>query len=138
MGRAQVILLDTHALVWADNDLKKLGSRSRALIERMWARAAVAVSALSFWEVALLEAGRRLTLPAPCAQWRAELLASGLEEIPVDGVIALRATGLGGLPGDPVDRLIVATALERGATLVTADARLLGWSHPLERHDARR
>lgn len=137
MGRAQVILLDTHALIWADNDLKKLGTRSRALIERMWGRGAVAVSALSFWEVAMLEAGGRLTLPVPCAQWRAEVLASGVEEIPVDGVIALRAAGLGGLPGDPVDRLIVATALERGAALLTADERLLGWRHALERHDAR-
>jgi hypothetical protein len=33
--------------------------------------------------------------------------------------------------------LIVATALERGATLLTADERILGWKHTLVRHDAR-
>ena len=43
-----------------------------------------------------------------------------------------------GRDGDPIDRLIVATALERGATLVTADEWLLGWRGTLERHDARR
>lgn len=35
--------------------------------------------------------------------------------------------------GDPIDRLIVATALERGAALLTADEGLLGWKHTLER-----
>jgi PIN domain nuclease of toxin-antitoxin system len=59
-------------------------------------------------------------------------------EIPVDGAIGIRAAGLGSLPSDPIDRLIVATALERGAALLTADERLLSWKHPLERHDARR
>ncbi|MEW5863448.1 MAG: PIN domain-containing protein [Pseudomonadota bacterium] len=49
----------------------------------------------------------------------------------------MRAVGLGGLPGDPVDRLIVATALRHGAALVTADERPLGWRHPMVRHDAR-
>ncbi|TXF10635.1 type II toxin-antitoxin system VapC family toxin [Pelomicrobium methylotrophicum] len=132
-----MILLDTHALVWADSDVKKLGRRSRGLIERLWSRGEVAVSALSFWEVAVLQAARRLDLPMPAAQWRTELLDGGLKEVPVDGAIALRAAGLGALPGDPIDRLIVATALERGAALMTADEGLLGWEHALKRHDAR-
>jgi PIN domain nuclease of toxin-antitoxin system len=133
-----VIVLDTHALVWATTDDRRLGRRSRALIDRMWARGEVAVSALTFWEAALLQASRRIALPSTVAQWRGERLEAGLEEIPVDGTIAVRAAGLGGLPGDPVDRLIVATALERGAALLTADERLLGWDHSLERQDARR
>jgi PIN domain nuclease of toxin-antitoxin system len=41
------------------------------------------------------------------------------------------------LPYDPADRLIIATALAQGAALMTADERLLGWGHALERHDAR-
>jgi PIN domain nuclease of toxin-antitoxin system len=133
-----VILLDTHALVWAAADDRKLGRRSRRLIEKHWAEGEVLACALSFWEVALLHDSGRIELPLPAAQWRAQRLDSGLGEIPVDGAIAIRAAGLGGLPGDPIDRLIVAAALERGATLVTADQRLLGWEHALERHDARR
>jgi PIN domain nuclease of toxin-antitoxin system len=66
------------------------------------------------------------------------LLAAGLLELPVDGNVGIRAVGLGGLPNDPVDRLIVATALHHDAALVSADERLLGWDHPLVRHDARR
>jgi PIN domain nuclease of toxin-antitoxin system len=132
-----VIVLDTHALVWADTDQKKLGRRSRSLIDRQWALGAVAVSALTFWEVALLQHSGRLELPLPVDQWRTEILEGGVEEIPIDGAIAIRAAGLGGLPGDPIDRLIVAAALERGAALLTADDRILGWKHALPRHDAR-
>jgi PIN domain nuclease of toxin-antitoxin system len=133
-----VIVLDTHALVWADTDVKKLGQRSRSLIDRLWARGEVAVSALTFWEVAVLQHAGRLDLPLPADRWRSELLDGGIAEIQVDGAICIRAAGLGGLPGDPIDRLIVATALERGAAILTADERLLSWKHPLERHDARR
>jgi PIN domain nuclease of toxin-antitoxin system len=133
-----VIVLDTHVLAWADNDERRLGRKARALIDRLWARGEVAACAMSFWEVALLQARGRLELPTTVDEWRGQLLAAGLLELPVDGNVGIRAVGLGGLPDDPVDRLIVATALHNGAALVSADERLLGWDHPLVRHDARR
>jgi len=132
-----VIVLDTHVLAWADNDERKLGRKSRALIDRLWGRGEVAVCAMSFWEVALLQARGRLELPCTADEWRGQLLAAGLLELPVDGNVGIRAVGLGGLPDDPADRLIVATALHHDAVLVSADERLLGWNHPLVRHDAR-
>jgi PIN domain nuclease of toxin-antitoxin system len=124
-------------LVWADGDERKLGRKAKALLNRLWGSGQVAVCALSFWEAALLHARGRIALPAAPDEWRGELLDGGLVELAVDGNVAVRAVGLGGLPGDPVDRLIVATALHHGAALVTADERLLGWRHPMVRHDAR-
>jgi PIN domain nuclease of toxin-antitoxin system len=53
-------------------------------------------------------------------------------EIPVDGEIGIRATGLADFHGDPADRLIVATALG-GHQLVTADERILDWPGALGR-----
>jgi PIN domain nuclease of toxin-antitoxin system len=132
-----VIVLDTHVLAWTDFAERKLGRKARALIERLWGRGEVAVCAMSFWEAALLQARGRLELPAAAGEWRGQLLAAGLVELPVDGNAAIRAVGLGGLPNDPIDRLIVATALHHGAALLTADERLLGWDHSLVRHDAR-
>lgn len=43
-----MIVLDTHVRVWAMTDDRRLGPRSRALIDRMWSRGDVAVSALAF------------------------------------------------------------------------------------------
>ena len=132
-----MIVLDTHVLLWADNADRQLGRKTRALIERMWTSDKVAVPAISFWEVGLLHARRRLQLPVAIGDWRDAILTAGVIELPLDGTVAVRALDLAGLHDDPADRFIVATALIHGATLVTADERLLDWRHPLDRHDAR-
>ena len=132
-----MIVLDTHVLAWTDFDERRLGRKAKALIHRLWDGGKVAACAISFWEIALLQARGRIKLPAAVDAWRTQLLAAGLLELPVDGGVAIRAVGLGDLPEDPADRLIVAAALQHGAALMTADDRLLAWSHPLARHDAR-
>lgn len=132
-----MIILDTHVLAWADNDERKLGRKARALINRLWDGNKVAVCAISFWEIALLQSRGRIDLPAAVDEWRAQLLASGLIELPGDGNVGIRAVLFGGLPDDPADRLIVATAVLHRAALLTADERMLAWDHPLVRHDAR-
>ena len=137
MERPEVILLDTHVLLWADSKDRKLGRKTRALIDRSWSTGQVAVAAIVFWEAGMVAARGRLKLPLPLPQWRQSLLAAGLLEFPLDGSVAIRALDLAGLPDDPADRFIVATALERHAALVTADEKLLAWRHGLERHDAR-
>ena len=132
-----MIVLDTHVLVWAANDERRLGRKARALIDQLWAIGKVAVPAIAFWEIGLLQARRRLQLPSPVRAWREAVLAAGVIELPLDGTVAVRALDLAGLHDDPADRFIVATALVHAATLMTADERLLDWRHALERHDAR-
>ena len=132
-----MIVLDTHVLVWAAADDRKLGRKARALINRLWDSGEVAVCAMTFWEIALLQSKGRVRLPTDAGDWRAQRLAAGLVELPVDGAIGIHAVELRGLPDDPADRLIVATALVQRAALMTADDKLLSWPHALERHDAR-
>jgi PIN domain nuclease of toxin-antitoxin system len=131
-----VIVLDTHALLWMDRNDPMLGPQARGLIENTWRSDVVAVSAISFWETALLADRGRIVLPVPAEAWRLDLLQAGLREIPVDGRIALLATRLEGLHRDPADRFIVATSLQLGATLVTADSEILGWAGNLPRQAA--
>ena len=132
-----MIVLDTHVLVWADTDDRKLGRKARGSIDRLWTTGNIAVASISFWEVGLLHARRRLDLPISVREWRDAVLAAGAIELPLDGAIALRALDLTGLHDDPADRFVVATALVHGAALMTADDRLLDWRHSLDRHDAR-
>ena len=133
-----MIVLDTHVLVWAVGDDRKLGRKARAMLDQLWTIGEVAVPAIAFWEVGLLQARRRLQLPSPVREWRDAVLVAGVIELPLDGAIAVRALDLSGLHDDPADRFIVASALVHGATLMTADERLLDWRHALERHDARK
>lgn len=131
------MLLDTHALVWAVSQDKRLGRRTRAALDQQWSTGSIAVSAVSFWEIALLAERGRLRLPKAVDEYRTTVLDAGLVEIGLDGMTAIRAVDLHGLPDDPADRFIVATALTHDAILVTGDERLLAWKHRLERQDAR-
>ena len=132
-----MIVLDTNALVWVTAEDQRLGRKARALVEKSWTAGKLAVPAVAFWEIGLLEARKRLRLPAPVREWRQSLLDAGMIELPLDGVVALRSLDLTGLPDDPADSFIAATALVHGAALMTADEKILNWRHALERHDAR-
>jgi PIN domain nuclease of toxin-antitoxin system len=131
------VLLDTHALIWLDQDLSALGVKARQSADSALHAGGLAVSAISFWEVAMQCAKGRLSMALPTAVWRRDLLGQGLVEIPVDGEIGVMAAQLD-LHGDPVDRIIAATAVLKGATLITADEALLRWAGDLARQDARR
>ena len=132
-----MILLDTHALLWMDTADRRLGRKTRALIERHWARNLVGVSAISFWEAGMLALRERFRPAVPIAEWRISWINAGLIELALDGAVLVRSLEVGALPEDPADRFIAATAIRAEATLVTADERILAWSHPLARHDAR-
>ncbi len=132
-----IVLLDTHALLWLDQDDAALGVEARKGADRALQQSKLAVSAISFWEVAMLLDKGRITMSLPTAAWRRDLLGLGLLEISIDGDIGIAAAQLD-LHGDPADRLIVATAQIKGAVLLTADNALLKWENSLLRFDARR
>jgi len=70
----------------------------------------------------------RLTMQTELDVWRSDLLKTGLLEIPLLGTSAIRAGQLQLFHGDPADPMIVATAIENGATLMTADTKILSWN----------
>jgi PIN domain nuclease of toxin-antitoxin system len=130
-----VILLDTHVALWIATNAT-LGTQTRALLERALADDRLAVSAISFWEIALLVSKKRFETSKAPKVLRTELLDTGIVELPLTGQIAILAVDLQNLHGDPADRFIAATAIAHDATLLTADKRLLDWRHKLKRHNA--
>ncbi len=105
------MILDTHTLLWMDGDDPSLGVLARREIEVAWRAGRVAVSAITFWEVAMLAERGRIVLPVPVDRWRADWLQAGLVEIPVDGHIALVSCHLPAVHRDSAARFIVATAV---------------------------
>lgn len=133
-----MILLDTHTLVWLDEGSKRLGKKSRSRIDAGLENEELAVSSVSFWEIAMLAQKQRLSLITPVSQWMRELLQRGLREIPVTGETGIIAAGLPDFHGDPADRIIVATAVSTSATLITADENILNWNGNIRRRNATR
>ena len=127
-----MVLLDTHALLWLRAGDARLGPRARRVIAGAESEGEVAVSAISFWEVAMLKDKRRIELEESVRSWRRKLLEEGIVEIAINGDLGVRAVRLRDFHADPADRLIVATALA-GHQSVTADRRILDWSGSLNR-----
>ena len=131
------LVLDTNALVWLLERNVRMGPHAVREVDEALRSNRVLMSAASVWEVAMLVGKNRVSLDKPVDQWRIEALQLGIEEVPLDGEIALDSVALSGLHSDPADRFIAATAIKMRATLVTSDARLLAWKGPLACLDAR-
>ena len=130
-----MILLDTHVALWIATDTS-LGKHSRALVEQALTEDGLAISAISFWEISLLISKNRFKTLKTAATLRAELLDTGIVELPLIGPIAILAVHLQNLHGDPADRFIAATAIAHNAILMTADKPLLRWRHKVKRQNA--
>lgn len=131
------LVLDTNALIWLLGEDDRLGRKARTAADAALAEDRLGVSAISFWEVGMLVAKGRIGLTMPLMKWRDRALRQGLIERPVTGEIAIQANALDDFHPDPADRLISATALLLGATLLTSDRAILSWDGPLKRQDAK-
>ena len=130
------IILDTHVLVWLCEGNERLGKKALKLINQASTSEQLAVATISFWEIAMLVEKGRLKMLMKVADFRRKLLTDGLLELPLSGSAAIIAAAFTGFHGDPADRIVVATALEEGAVVVTADQKILSWAGLKDKVDA--
>jgi PIN domain nuclease of toxin-antitoxin system len=123
-----MLVLDTNALLWLSGGSERLGARAREAIQAGIDRGEAAFSAISVWETAILVRKGRYVLGQAVEAWRADLIAVGLVEASLDGLVAAQAVALEDLHDDPADRFIAALSLRHGATLVTSDDKVIGWA----------
>lgn len=116
-----MILLDTCAILW----LAQGGGRLKQMtLERIDKEPVVAVSAISALEIAVKQQKGKPALAIPAEEWwRRAVNHHRIEVISLTAETMIRATGLPAIPGDPADRFIIATALERSVSVVTSDSR---------------
>ena len=122
------IICDTHVLLfWADAP-HKLSAAAREAFEAGMAEGTLACADITLWEIGMLLARGRLVLPPGGASIRSYvddiLLAAGVEVLAITPEIAELAQDSAFVHGDPADRLIAATAIAYGGTLISADEKL--------------
>lgn len=112
------ILLDTHLLLWAVSEPRKLPTEARRWIDE----SEVFVSAAAIWEVSIEASLGKLA--ADPAQLLAEIEPAGFELLPVTGHHAAAVAQLPALHNDPFDRILVAQAKTEPLLLLTNDSAL--------------
>jgi len=129
------LLLDTHVLVWLLTDSDRISAAVYDQIERAAAQDLLCVSAITPWEIAMIVAKGRLVLARDVGDWvDAALSLPGIHLEPLSSAIAVASTRLpptrlsGQVHPDPADRILIATARNLDATLVTADERMLDYA----------
>jgi PIN domain nuclease of toxin-antitoxin system len=124
-----VIVLDTHILIWWVNQSDRLRAGTLERIETE--PDAVAVCAISLWEIAKLVQMARLQLSIPVEDWIEQALAyPKVVVVPLSPAIAVESTRLPQpFHKDPADELIVASARVLSCPLVTYDGKILNYPH---------
>jgi PIN domain nuclease of toxin-antitoxin system len=117
------LLLDTHIWFWSVVTPERLAGRLSRVINdahnELW------ISPISTWEIVLLhEKGRLKLIDGPESWVQKAMSLAPLHEAPLTNEIALATRSIGLPHRDPADRLLLATALIHGLTLVTADRNL--------------
>jgi PIN domain nuclease of toxin-antitoxin system len=130
MNETRPLLLDTYAAIWVVEDQPLAAGAVEAIDSAYRSEREIFVSAITAWEVGLLVSRNRLGLSTKPERWFEQLLAIPgvrLAELPPDLLIASSFLP-GEPPRDPADRIIIATARELGATLITRDGLILKYA----------
>lgn len=121
------LLLDTHTLHWWSSEPAELSDQAASAIEEA---DELVIASISWFELAWLAENDRITITIPIRSWL-EGMAGQVRTVPITPAVAAAAVALPkSFPGDPMDRIIYATATEHGWPLVTKDERMRRHTYP--------
>ena len=117
-----MILLDTHVVIWLAEGGVRLSQRARAAIDaELQPGGGMGICDITLAELATAYGKRRVALAVPLDIFLDETEAR-FAIFPITARASARSVLLpASYPRDPADRLIAATALVHGLSLVTAD-----------------
>jgi PIN domain nuclease of toxin-antitoxin system len=117
--------MDTHVVVWLAFDQSQLSKRARSVINDARLNGeGLAISYITLLELAVLVTKGRIRLSISLESFLREV-ESRFVVLPISGRACVRAIALPETyPNDPADRIIAATALAEGLSLLTADREI--------------
>ena len=119
-----MIVIDTHVWVWWQADPKRLSKKAARALKNA---KSIGVPAICLWEFSMLVQRDRIRLDRSALEWLNDALdVPGVRIVDLTPSVAVQSTRLPStFHNDPADRLIVATALNEGAPLISADQKFV-------------
>ena len=115
-----MLLLDTHTFIWLASDRTQLSEKVLALMEVE--SDGLFISSITATEIGLLSISGKINTYGSCKDFLFKNLKRfSIHEVPVDVEIAFASSQLPPIHRDPVDRIIIATALVHGMVILTKD-----------------
>jgi PIN domain nuclease of toxin-antitoxin system len=125
------LLLDTHLLLWAAGEPRRLSASARALIKD---RANELIfSAASLWEIAIKGRLGRDDFRVDPRLLRRGLLDNSYSELPITSEHAVAIDSLPPIHKDPFDRILIAQATVEGIALLTVDPVVAQYRGPVRK-----
>lgn len=123
------LLMDTHVWYWFAVGDKALSSKIISIINDAALDDSLYLSAISVWEITMMESKGRVNFKLPTLQWIEEALKSvPTQLVPIHPAISVESCYLEDFHGDPTDRIIVATARVENLTLITRDKKIQSYA----------
>lgn len=116
------LLLDTHVFLWWLVNDKRLGDKTRGLIQDP--KNQIFVSAASTWEISLKRALGKISAPEDMS---GIIDDEGFNSLSINAYHGDQAGLLPDLHKDPFDRMLIAQAQSEGMVLVTADESIFNY-----------
>lgn len=121
-----MIMLDTHVFVWWIHRDDNLSAKYQSYIQKNISRG-LGVSIISFWEISKLVEKGRLTLSRNLGEWMTNSLRyEGIHLLDLNIEIICKAHEISkDIHRDPVDQLIIATAVVNEIPILTLDKKII-------------
>jgi PIN domain nuclease of toxin-antitoxin system len=124
---AQLLLLDTHTLVWALAEPNRLSRRARQALSE----GELVLSVASLWELILKRDKPGALLADPVLWWQNYVPLTALPVLAIRQRHVIQLTNLPHHHKDPFDRILLAQAMVESAAIVSKDQSLKPYGVPL-------
>ena len=126
-----IYLLDTHTWIWWNMNPQKLSRKVKEIIANTNLYNEILLSAISPWEFSKLLEKQRVGISCHPEDWiNAALDMPKLRLVPLSPILSYRSTVLPQpFHNDPADQIIVATAREENAIILTKDENILAYEN---------
>jgi PIN domain nuclease of toxin-antitoxin system len=123
------LLLDTCALIWITQDQALDPAAEDAIDQAYDLKQPLRVSVMSAWEIGMLVSKGRIPAVRPPDRWLDDFAGTGTATIENVTTRVLVASSFLPSPvhGDPVDRILIATARDLDLAIVTRDRKILAY-----------